>query len=249
MHTITLFYFYSMTTKSTIYLIPVPLFEEEHAAIPEDVKAKAVQLKYYFVENVRTARRALKLYDKSVDIDAIEFEEMNHRIPVNKELFQSWVKAGHEIGIMSEAGMPAVADPGNVLVAMAHRMQAKVRPFVGPSSILLSLAASGMNGQHFEFLGYLPVENAARNARLKEIEATAALNTTQIFIETPYRNRPLLESILKQVGDNLSLTIAYNITGNDEFILTQTIQQWKESKAEIPFHKKPCIFLIGISAG
>lgn len=238
----TFFTFEPMAT-STVYLIPVPLFPQEIDSIPNSVREKAVQIKYYFVENVRTARRVLKLYDSSVVIDEIEFVEVNHKTELDTERFKRWLDAGYEIGIMSEAGLPAMADPGAQLVSIAHRHHAKVVPLTGPGSVYLALMGSGMNGQHFEFLGYLPIDNAEKIKAIKSIEEKARKNITQIFIETPYRNNQLLEQLIRMLPQDLDLCIALHLTAPDEKIQTQSIQQWK--KQNINIHKIPCIFLVG----
>lgn len=229
--------------QAKVFLVPAPLYEGESADIPDWVQKKAASISFYFAENIRTTRRVLKLYDKAVIIDNISFEEMNHKQALNINKFKEWIKAGHEIGIMSEAGMPAMADPGAQLVAIAQEMGATIIPMTGPSSILLSLAGSGLNGQQFEFLGYLPIDNAARNKQLKIIEEKALKGITQIFIETPYRNSVLLQQILKTVHPQLMLCVAAELTAPQAFVRTLFIKDW--TKLNIDLHKKPCIFLIG----
>ncbi len=229
--------------QAKVFLVPAPLFEGESADIPDWVQKKATSISFYFAENIRTTRRVLKLYDKAVIIDNISFEEMNHKQSLNINKFKEWINAGHEIGIMSEAGMPAMADPGAQLVAIAQEMGATIIPMTGPSSILLSLTGSGLNGQQFEFLGYLPIDNVARNKQLKAIEDKALKGTTQIFIETPYRNSVLFQQILKNVHPQLMLCVAAELTAPQALLRTLSIKDW--TKQSIDLHKKPCIFLIG----
>lgn len=231
----------------TVYLIPAPLYELETQSIPHDVQAKAVELKYYFVENIRTARRVLKAFDKSVAIDAITFEVVNNKEEINTAVFKKWLSLGYDIGIMSEAGMPAFADPGSVLVALAHEKGAKVMPFTGPSSLMLALVASGLNGQHFEFHGYLPIEKSGRTQYFKNIEKSILQSSlTHIFIETPYRNSQLFDAILAYFPSQVKLCIGFDITSSSQTIVTKTIQDWKKNKASYDLHKKPCIFLLGV---
>ena len=225
-------------------MIPVPLAPETLTSIPEEVREKACTLKYYFVENIRTARRFLKAFDKSVDIDAIEFSEMNQQNPPDTALLKKWLKSGFEVGIMSEAGCPGVADPGSELVAAAQNINAKVYPFVGPSSILLALMGSGFNGQRFRFVGYLPVKEPQRSKTIKELERISQQNNeTQLFIETPYRNNPLLEELFRHCQPNKTrLCIAVDLTASEQVIQTKTIAEWAAIKPD--FHKRPAIFLL-----
>ncbi|RQO30082.1 SAM-dependent methyltransferase [Taibaiella sp. KBW10] len=227
-----------------LHLIPVPLAEETTHTIPEQVQQQACQLKYYFVENIRTARRFLKAFDKTVVIDEITFSEVNNQQSANINQLKQWLQAGYEVGLMSEAGCPAVADPGSNLVAAAQEIGAVVVPHIGPSSILLALMASGFNGQGFRFAGYLPVKEPMRSKAIKELEALASQKQeTQIFIETPYRNNPLLEEIIKSCHpQKTKLCIAADITGATAMIQTKTIGQWAAAKPDL--HKRPTIFLI-----
>lgn len=231
------------TTKGKLYLLPVPLAENALHTIPEQVQVLSTRLQYFFVENIRTARRYLKSIDKSVDIDAIHFSEINNQVKPDLDLLRTWLKAGHEIGVMSEAGCPGVADPGSVLVAVAQEMGAVITPLTGPSSILLALMASGFNGQGFRFAGYLPVKEPLRGKAIKELEQLSAQrNETQIFIETPYRNNQMLQDIMRQCKHATKLCIAADITGEQEYIQTKSIGQWV---AQLPdLHKRPVIFLL-----
>lgn len=230
-------------SQSTIYLIPSPLFPSEVHSIPDSVQKIATELRYYYAEQLRTTRRVLKLYDREVPIDEIEFVAMNQRQPLDTAPFLKWMKEGKDIGIMSEAGLPAMADPGAQLVALAHRAGARVKPLTGPGSVYLALIASGFNGQRFEFLGYLPIELAARIKAIKQLEERAQQGCTQIFIETPYRNNQMLEALCKHLTPNSLLCIAANLTAPNEFVQTATIGEWR--KKNLDLHKQPCIFLIG----
>lgn len=230
-------------SKARLYLIPVPLAEDALHTIPEAVKNTTVSIRHYFVENIRTARRYLKSIDKDVDIDAIHFSEVNNQTVPDLSLLKKWVKEGHAIGVMSEAGCPGVADPGSKLVEAAHRLHAQVTPLTGPSSVLLALMASGFNGQAFRFIGYLPVKEPLRSKTIKELEAIAIKkNETQIFIETPYRNNQLLEGLLKQCEPSTQLCIAAHITAAQEIIRTMRIAEWKKQVPDL--HKQPVIFLM-----
>ncbi|HTO15025.1 MAG TPA: SAM-dependent methyltransferase [Edaphocola sp.] len=237
-----------MKNLGTLFLIPVPLDTEQINTIPEEVRQKACALKYYFVENIRTARRFLKAFDKGVDIDSIQFSEVNQQSPANISLLKQWLQEGLEIGMMSEAGCPGVADPGSELVTFAQSLGATVMPFVGPSSILLALMGSGFNGQRFRFVGYLPVKEPMRSKMIKELEKTSEHNQeTQIFIETPYRNNNLIADLLKHCHpQKTKLCIAVDLTGTHQFLKTKTIDQWKNDIPDI--HKKPAIFLIATSS-
>lgn len=196
-----------------------------------------------FAENERTARRFLKSICKEIIIDNYEWFTIHK---VEKEIlnvFKEKIKENKNIAIISEAGCPGIADPGQILINAAQQMNATVKPLVGPNSILLALMASGMNGQQFQFVGYLPIENNDKILRIKEIEEESRKNNcTQIFIETPYRNNQLLESILKICRPSTQLCIAAEITSANEFIKTKKVEDWKNEKVDL--HKKPVIFLL-----
>lgn len=228
-----------------LFLIPIPIANDAVHTIPESVQQLSISLKYYFVEQVRTARRYLKQIDKNVDIDAITFVEINKHTQEDTVLLQQWLQAGYDVGVMSESGCPGIADPGSLLVAKAQEMGAVVVPNVGPSSILLSLMASGFSGQHFRFLGYLPVKTNERAKAIKQLEEISRQrNETQIFIETPYRNMQMLQDLLKDGHPNTKLCIAANITAPDAFISTKTLAEWKKNMDNFSIPKVPCIFLI-----
>ena len=228
-----------------LYLIPVTLGDTSISSVlPDDNKSIILQIKHFVVEDLRTARRFLKKVEPSISIDDLTFYELNKRTPKDKlhEYIAPLLK-GESVGLMSEAGCPAVADPGSDLVALAHKKKIKVIPLVGPSSILLSLMASGFNGQSFTFHGYLPIKGDRRIQKIKELERRIyGDNETQLFIETPYRNQQMIEDLLKNCKPQTKLCIAANITCPDEFIQTKTIQEWRYEVLEIT--KVPCIFLL-----
>lgn len=203
------------------------------------------QIKHFIVENVRTARRFLKKCDKAINIDELTFYELNNHTDLSEvESYLAALAEGQPIGVMSEAGCPAVADPGALPVAIAQRKGYKVVPLVGPSSILMAQMASGFNGQGFAFNGYLPIETSARNQKIKELENDAyRKDMTQIFIETPYRNNRLIETLCKTLRPDTLLCVASAITDSDHgSIVTLKVKQW--AKRKYNYDKIPTIFLI-----
>lgn len=231
--------------QASLYLIPVTLGDTEHRRVlPEYNRDVILGIRHFIVENVRTARRFLKKVEPSIVIDDLTFYELNkHTSPEQVAGYLNPLAQGESVGVISEAGCPAVADPGADVVAIAQKRNFKVVPLVGPSSIILSVMGSGFNGQSFAFHGYLPIEPADRMRRLKELEARVySENQTQLFIETPYRNHKMLEDILKTCRPQTKLCIAANITCEGEFIQTKTVKEWKGKLPEL--NKIPCIFLI-----
>ena len=229
--------------SATIYLIPTVLHEGQTKVLPAYLLDAIKECAVFFVENDRTARRYLKLLWKEMVIDAYEWVNMKEITNETISAFKKAVKENKTIGIISEAGCPGIADPGQQLVLIAQQMNVSVKPLVGPNSILLALMASGMNGQQFQFAGYLPIEQTEKVKAIKSLEAESKQkNCTQIFIETPYRNNQLAETIIKICKGNTLLCIASEITSDREFIKTKTIQDWKSSLPDL--HKKPAIFLI-----
>jgi len=227
---------------AAVYLIPSLLHEEGLQSIPPYIIDAVKQCQVLFVENERTARRHLKKLAKEIVIDDYEWFTMIVDDDTTKA-FRKKIKEGKTIGIISEAGCPGIADPGQQLVAIAHELNIEVRPLVGPNSILLALMASGMNGQQFKFNGYLPIKDHERNKMIKELESESAKkNCTQIFIETPYRNNQLLDALLSICQPSTKICIAVDLTSDKEFIKTKTVVDWKESKSDI--HKRPAIFLL-----
>jgi len=232
-----------MTAPGKVFLIPTVLSPDALQTIPAYITATVQPLRIFFVENERTARRYLKALDRNINIDELQLHLMHENHPPDTALAKKLLLEGNNIGIMSEAGCPAIADPGHLVVQVAHRINAAVIPLVGPNSILLSLMASGMNGQNFQFVGYLPVKPPERVKTLKELEAVSQKKgQTQIFIEAPYRNNQLLKDILANCKDHTQLCIAADITGPEEYIRTRTIKEWKTAIPEL--HKRPAIFLL-----
>jgi 16S rRNA (cytidine1402-2'-O)-methyltransferase len=226
-----------------LYLIPTFLDEENLQTIPPYVLDAVKECNAFFVENERSARRYLKQLWKEMVIDNYEWHTIHKAEQEVKDSFKKLLQRGVTIGIISEAGCPGIADPGQVLADTAQQLGAVVKPFVGPSSILLALMASGMNGQRFQFVGYLPIDLAERMKTLKDLEnESLKKQCTQIFIETPYRNNQLIETICKTVNPATRLCIAADITGAAESIKTKTIADWKKNMPDI--HKRPAIFLL-----
>ncbi len=229
-----------------LYLIPNVLSEGDwQHVLPAQIHPILTNTKHFIVENIRTARRFMKQVNRDINIDDCTFFELNKRT-TKAELpaFLKPIGQGFDVGVISEAGCPGVADPGADVVRIAHQKGIQVVPIVGPSSILLALMASGLNGQNFAFKGYLPVKP---NERVKEIAALEKRirneKQTQIFIETPYRNNQLIGDLLKTCTPSTLLCIAANVTGENEFIATKSILDWKKKVPDL--HKQPVIFLMG----
>ncbi len=231
---------------ATLYLVPNVLAEGDwQNVLPASVFPVLTETRYFIVENIRTARRFMKQVNRDIDIDACTFYEINKRTdPKDLPRFLQPLEEGNDVAVISEAGCPGVADPGADVVRIAHQKGYKVVPIVGPSSILLALMASGLNGQNFAFRGYLPVKSNERSRELDKLDKKIkAGRQTQIFIETPYRNNQLVDDILKTCSPSTLLCIAANVTGDDEFIQTKSVQQWKGKMPNL--HKVPTIFLLG----
>ena len=231
--------------KTALYLIPVTLGETEiNRVLPTYNREVILSIRHFIVEDLRSERRFLKKTDREIDIDKLTFYELNQHTP--PKIIESYIKPlslGESVGVISEAGCPAIADPGADVVRLAQMNGFKVIPLVGPSSILMSLMASGFNGQSFAFHGYLPIETSERAKMIRKLEARAyAEDQTQIFIETPYRNEKILEDLIKNCRQDTQLCVAANITCEDEWIVTKRIKAWVGKKTEIG--KRPCIFLI-----
>src|SRR5689334_18974557 len=230
-------------SKSIVYLIPSVLHEGATETIPAYVVEAVRQCQVFFVENERTARRYLKSIWKEMVIDNYAWVLIDKTDKNTTTSFRSFLKEDKNIGIISEAGCPGVADPGQLLAEAAHAAGATVKPLVGPSSILLALMASGMNGQQFQFVGYLPIDNAERIKTIKDLEAESLRkNCTQLFIETPYRNIQLLEALIKACRPATRLCIATDITAATEYIHTKTLAEWKKQIPDL--HKRPTIFCL-----
>ena len=229
--------------KPSVYLIPSVLDESATQTIPPYIVEAIKDCSVIFAENERTARRFLKSICKEIIIDDYEWFTIHKAEEEQLNSFRLKIKEEKNIAIISEAGCPGIADPGQLLIAAAQEMDITVKPFVGPSSILLALMASGMNGQQFEFVGYLPIDTQERMKAITALEISSQKNnSTKIFIETPYRNNQLLETLLKVCKPSTRLCIAAELTSTGEYIKTKTIGNWK--KGETDFHKKPVIFLL-----
>jgi 16S rRNA (cytidine1402-2'-O)-methyltransferase len=237
--------FVKIYNMGNLYLIPTTLGESDTArVIPSEVSAIVRGIKYFIVENIRTARRYLRKMDPELNIDDLQFFELNqHTDSQVTESYLNPVSEGFDVGIISEAGCPGIADPGAEVVKQAHIKHIRVIPLVGPSSILLSLMASGMNGQNFAFIGYIPVKPAERVKAIREIERRSGVEKqTQIFIEAPYRNTQLINDLINTLNDQTRLCIACDITLDTEYIKTQMVIQWKKGVPDL--NKRPEIFLI-----
>lgn len=232
-----------MTSKSIVYLIPSFLSEEAVETIPTYIVDAVKNCKVIFAENERTARRFLKSICREIVIDDYEWFTIHKTEATQTAVLKEKIKEEKNIAIISEAGCPGIADPGQILIEAAQQLNVIVKPLVGPSSILLALMASGMNGQQFQFVGYLPIDSQQRLAKIKELEdESGKKKCTQIFIETPYRNNQILETILKTCRASTRLCIASEITSPTEFIKTKSIADWKNEKIDL--HKKPVIFCL-----
>jgi 16S rRNA (cytidine1402-2'-O)-methyltransferase len=231
---------------STVYLIPVVLHEDDAAlsAIPAYIKTAVEQCQVFYVENERTARRFLKKIWKEINIDAYKWHTIHKAEAAAISFLKKDISDNQVIGIMSEAGCPGIADPGQQLIQVAQQMRSTVVPLTGPNSIILALMASGMNGQCFRFVGYLPVDAHERKKKIAELEnESIKKNCTQIFIETPYRNNQLLHDILQTAHAETLLCIGVDITSAHESIKTKKISEWK--KEDLNLHKHVAIFLLG----
>lgn len=233
------------TMQGKIYLIPITLGESSiQSVIPDEVIAKTIQMRHFIVENIRTTRRYLRKLDPDFPIDESQFFELNkHTSPEQIGSYLKPIKQGFDVGIISEAGVPGVADPGADVVALAHTMNIQVVPYVGPSSILMVVMASGLNGQNFAFNGYLPIKPNERSKAIKHLEKRSQMeHQSQLFIETPYRNNAMLKDLVESCHPNTRLCIAVDITLDSELIKTDTIQNWKKKLPDI--NKRPGIFMI-----
>lgn len=235
------------TIEAALYLIPVTLGDTPHDAVLPAHNAEVVRhIRHFIVEEIRTARRFLRRMDSTFPIDDSTFFEMGkHADPSRFADYLAPIAKGCPVGVISEAGCPAVADPGADVVSIAQRRGIRVVPLVGPSSMILAVMASGLGGQSFAFNGYLPVQDADRAKRLKQLESRAwGEGQTQLFIETPYRNRKMFDSLCASLRPDTRMCIAAGITTPDEWIHTQTIREWKRSGMP-DLGKVPAIFLIG----
>ncbi len=231
--------------ETALYLLPVTLGDTSiESVLPAYNREIILGMRHFIVEDVRSARRFLKKVDKDIDIDTLSFYPLNkHTSPEEISGYLKPLAEGHSMGVISEAGCPAVADPGADVVAIAQQKNLKVVPLVGPSSIILSVMASGFNGQSFAFHGYLPIEPGERAKMLKLLEQRIySENQTQLFIETPYRNNKMTEEILRTCRPQTKMCIAANLTCEGEYIKTRTVKEWKGKVPDLS--KIPCIFLL-----
>ena len=232
--------------RGTLYLIPVPLgAASPEASLPAPVLAQIRPLVHFVVENAKSARSFLKAADTDHPLQTLQLEELNeHTRPDALGRLLSPLRAGHDVGLLSEAGCPAVADPGASLVALAQHENIRVVPLIGPSSLLLALMASGLDGQRFAFHGYLPAKEAERAKTLRDLESESRKRRqTQLFIETPYRNRQMFDSILQVCQPATRVSLATDLTLPDESVLTRTVLQWKKQMPP-DIERRPTVFLL-----
>jgi 16S rRNA (cytidine1402-2'-O)-methyltransferase len=227
-----------------VYLIPIAIAENGFHTLPAYIADIINRCEVFFAEELRTARRAFRKIDPSFDIDNRTWHEIKQAETNYASIFREAIAGDKIIGIVSESGCPGIADPGQLLVALAHEAGIPVKPVSGPSSIILAMMASGLNGQHFTFNGYLPITSHERMKKIKELEKKVLTeNCSQLFIETPYRNQQLFDSLLQALQPAIKLCVAFNLTATDEWVQTQTVSAWKKKPASLP--KAPAIFIIG----
>jgi 16S rRNA (cytidine1402-2'-O)-methyltransferase len=226
-----------------VYLIPTFLHDDALETIPAYITEAVKNCTVFFVENDKTARRYLKRLWREMVIDDYRWYVIHKAEEDVKNIFIQLLQEGNNIGIISEAGCPGIADPGQILTKAAQTHNISVKPLVGPTAVILALQASGMNGQHFQFHGYLPIDTSARKKTIKDLETESfKKKCTQIFIETPYRNNQLIKDIFQTCKDDTLFCIAVDITAGSESIRTKTVKQWKQTMPDI--HKRPAIFLL-----
>lgn len=231
-------------SKGNLYLIPTVISENTTDVIPKQVTHVLSRLDYFLVENLRTARRFVSSLKLGLTIEDLDFEILDKKTPKKEvqRLLQPLME-GRNVGVLSESGCPGIADPGALAVARAHEMKVRVIPLVGPSSLVMALMASGFNGQRFAFQGYLPIDKKQLSSTIKKLELESnKLGQTQIFIEAPYRNNQLLKSLIDSCNPYTKLCVARDITGEEEFILTATISDWRKVTTDL--HKRPTVFLL-----
>lgn len=233
-------------TKGTLHLIPNVLAENAIHTIPAYLKQVVTDIKIWYVEEIRSARRFLKAMNKEIVIDDLTFYILNEHENDSLQYAGKLLDQGSDIGLISEAGCPAVADPGSELVQLAHKINARVKPHTGPNSILLALMASGFNGQQYAFHGYLPNKQPMLSQKILELERESKQkNVSQFFIETPYRNDQMIQELIKHCHPETRLCIAVQLSGANETIISEPVSQWK--RRTISFHKQPAVF--GLYAG
>jgi len=234
-----------MIVKGKLSLLPAPLVVGVTSSLPNNVVEQYQSITQFICENVRTARRLISSLKSNHPIDGLIFHEIGKHADVND--FRGFLQPcldGVDMGLLSENGLPAIADPGKHIVALAHELKISVIPYSGPSSLMLALMSSGLNGQQFQFHGYIPVDSRERKSKLQELERSLGKSGTQIFIEAPFRNMKLLKDCLSTLSPKTKLCVACDITGPSFSVRTKTIQEWR--KESLPdYHKKPAVFLIG----
>lgn len=232
--------------SGTLHLFPCPIIDDNTDAIPAYVINAIHQVDFFIAERAKTARRFLKRINHPIPLQEIEIFELDKKDSLkDKDEWLNLLISGKEIGFLSEAGVPCVADPGERIVSFAHQVGAKVKPYVGPSSILLALIGSGLNGEQFRFHTYLPIQQGDLTSELRWIvKDIQKSGTSHIFIETPYRNEKTFQILLKHVPGNIALNISVNLTGPNEVVQTKTIREWKSNKPSY-LHKQPAIFILG----
>ncbi len=232
--------------SGTLYIIPIPISDTlPQKVLSEHTISIASQLRVFVVEKIKTSRQFLRKIDKTFPINDSEFYELNkhNQYAFEDKVIQKLIE-GKDVGLMSEAGYPGIADPGTGVVKKAHQKNIKVVSLIGPSSIFLALATSGLNGQGFTFNGYLPKNESERIKKIKQLNQTIRqTGYAQIFIETPYRNQPMFNDLIKHSFEDVLLTVAEDITGGNERIKTKTIKAWKNHNKQLP--KIPCVFILG----
>ena len=230
--------------EGRLWLIPVPITEGGWETLPAQTLETAQRVTHFFVENLRSARRFLRGIAPRLIIEDRQFIELSKQEAPDLDTLRAWLTAGEEVGILSEAGCPGIADPGAVLVAEAHKLQIPVTPLTGPSSIVLAVMASGFNGQSFAFNGYLPLKNPDRKERIKFYEQRALKEgQTQAFIETPYRNAALLSDLLSSCNGHTLLCVAYQLGSAAPWVRTAPVRDWISKPTQLP--KEPAVFLMG----
>lgn len=233
--------------KGALYMIPTTIGDVKdnpNQQIAPSNLITTIGLRHFIVENIKTTRRFLRKLDPEFDIDNSYFSILNKHTNSNEiQNFLQPCREGENIGLISEAGCPGIADPGATIVSIAHRENIRVIPLIGPSSIFMALMASGLSGQNFCFNGYLPIDKSLRIKKIKQLSSSCMNGSSQIFMETPFRNDSLLTDLLKNLNENIMLCIASNISSNDEFIKTLTIKDWKKNRPKL--NKKPSIFILG----
>jgi 16S rRNA (cytidine1402-2'-O)-methyltransferase len=230
---------------ATLHLIPTPIAEAQTQYIDASLRDVIIAIKVWCVEELRTARRFLKLVDRNINIDELTFYVVNEHGSAEIQKCIKHLLSGQDVGLLSEAGCPAIADPGSELVAAAQMKSITVMPYVGPSSLLLALMGSGLNGNKFSYNAYVPAKNPDRIAAIRKLcEAVRNTEASQIFIEAPYRNDALMQDIVQHAPPQMKLSVACDLQTAQQFLQTKTIAEWKHDMPKL--HKKPTVFILGL---